>query len=208
MPPLDDSYSFRSIPRRPPQVPHVSFPPSTCHFYYKRFRVVIGLRLVLQPYPRLQPVNDFCSSGQRFALGLVGSPNPASFRFHLTMDTLAFGYVLPTTGRTPDLHRLETCAAGRTRKKESAEISAGPFCLIVRSSSKWCLFQCHFSSEALLPRLFFRTPSSAVLLLRFFFCRLTKRTLSRNNDAPLPASYPLPSSVGSANFSPPHLTSW
>ena len=118
MPPLDDSYSFRSIPRRPPQVPHVSFPPSTCHFYYKRFRVVIGLRLVLQPYPRLQPVNDFCSSGQRFALGLVGSPNPASFRFHLTMDTLAFGYVLPTTGRTPDLHRLETCAAGRTRKAE------------------------------------------------------------------------------------------
>ena len=32
------------------------------------------------------------------------------------MDTLAFGYVLPTPGRTPDLHRLETCAAGRTRK--------------------------------------------------------------------------------------------
>ena len=30
------------------------------------------------------------------------------------MDTLAFGYILPTTGRIPDLHRLETCAAGRT----------------------------------------------------------------------------------------------
>ena len=161
MPPLDDGFSFRSIPRRPPQVPHVSFPPSTCHFYYKRFRVVIGLRLVLQPYPRLQPVNDFCSSGQRFALGLVGSPNPASFRFHLTMDTLAFCYILPTTGRIRDFNPLETCAAGRTRKKESAEISAGPFCLIVRSSSKWCLFQCCFSSEAL--------PSSAVLLLWFFF---------------------------------------
>ena len=123
MPPLDDSYSFRSIPRRPPQVPHVSFPPSTCHFYYKRFRVVIGLRLVLQPYPRLQPVNDFCSSGQRFALGLVGSPNPASFRFHLTMDTLAFGYVLPTTGRTPDLHRLETCAAGRTTNRNRRDLT-------------------------------------------------------------------------------------
>ena len=25
-------------------------------------------------------------------------PHPASFRFHLTMDTLAFGYILPTTG--------------------------------------------------------------------------------------------------------------
>ncbi|KLU68110.1 MAG: hypothetical protein RHS_6062 [Robinsoniella sp. RHS] len=31
------------------------------------------------------------------------------------MDTLAFGYILPTTGRIPDLHRLETCAAGRTK---------------------------------------------------------------------------------------------
>ncbi|RGQ35069.1 hypothetical protein DWY99_13065, partial [[Clostridium] leptum] len=38
------------------------------------------------------------------------------FRFHLTMNTLAFGYILPTTGRIPDLHRLETCAAGRTVK--------------------------------------------------------------------------------------------
>ncbi|WP_373237991.1 hypothetical protein, partial [Hungatella hathewayi] len=28
----------------------------------------------------------------------------------------AFGYILPTTGRIPDLHRLETCAAGRTKK--------------------------------------------------------------------------------------------
>ncbi|WP_215629843.1 hypothetical protein, partial [Hungatella hathewayi] len=27
-----------------------------------------------------------------------------------------FGYILPTTGRIPDLHRLETCAAGRTKK--------------------------------------------------------------------------------------------
>ena len=27
-------------------------------------------------------------------------PHPASFRFHLTMDTLAFGYILPTTGCT------------------------------------------------------------------------------------------------------------
>ena len=34
------------------------------------------------------------------------------------MDTLAFGYILPTTGRIPDLHRLETCAAGRTKKTD------------------------------------------------------------------------------------------
>ncbi len=41
-------------------------------------------------------------------------PHPASFRFHLTMDTLAFGYILPTTGRIRDFHPLETCAARRT----------------------------------------------------------------------------------------------
>ena len=46
-------------------------------------------------------------------------PHPASFRFHLAMDTLAFGYILPTTGRIRDLHPLETCAAGRTSKKEA-----------------------------------------------------------------------------------------
>ena len=142
MPPLDDSYSFRSIPRRPPQVPHVSFPPSTCHFYYKRFRVVIGLRLVLQPYPRLQPVNDFCSSGQRFALGLVGSPNPASFRFHLTMDTLAFGYVLPTTGRTPDLHRLETCAAGRTTEKSLYSANCETQGLFMKGVTEYWISRC------------------------------------------------------------------
>ena len=34
------------------------------------------------------------------------------------MDTLAFGYILPTTGRIRDFNPLETCAARRTRKKE------------------------------------------------------------------------------------------
>ncbi|MCB6351388.1 hypothetical protein, partial [[Clostridium] symbiosum] len=52
------------------------------------------------------------------------SPHPASFRFHLTMNTLAFGYILPTTGRIPDFHRLETCAAGRTDKKRSRQAAS------------------------------------------------------------------------------------
>jgi len=39
---------------------------------------------------------------------------PSSFRFHLTMDTLDFGCILPTVGRIRDFHPLETCAAGRT----------------------------------------------------------------------------------------------
>ncbi|MGO4972450.1 hypothetical protein ACTQ56_10810, partial [[Clostridium] aminophilum] len=42
------------------------------------------------------------------------------FRFHLAMDTLAFGYILPTTGRIRDFHPLETCAAGRTANKNPA----------------------------------------------------------------------------------------
>ena len=50
-------------------------------------------------------------------------PYPASFGFHLTMDTLAFGYILPTTGRIRDFHPLETCAAGRTNNREAAEHS-------------------------------------------------------------------------------------
>ena len=68
---------------------------------------------------------DFCSSDQRFARGLVGSPHPASLRFHLTMNTLAFGYILPTTGWIPDFHRLETCAAGRTTTKSGSPNTGG-----------------------------------------------------------------------------------
>ena len=43
-------------------------------------------------------------------------PHPASFRFRLTADTLAFGYLLPATRRIRVFHPLETCAAGRTYK--------------------------------------------------------------------------------------------
>ena len=64
---------------------------------------------------------DFCPSDQRFAHELVSSSYPASFRFEVTLDTLAFGYILPTTGRIRDFNPLETCAARRTRK-EACEI--------------------------------------------------------------------------------------
>lgn len=46
-------------------------------------------------------------------------PHPASFRFRLATDTLAFGYLLPTTGRIRGFHPLETCAAGRTKQNPS-----------------------------------------------------------------------------------------
>jgi hypothetical protein len=49
-------------------------------------------------------------------------PHPASFRSHLVVDTLAFGCILPTTGRIRDFHPLETCAAGRTSIQNPAEL--------------------------------------------------------------------------------------
>lgn len=62
-------------------------------------------------------------------------PHPASFRFHLTVDTLAFGYILPTTGRIRDFNPLETCAAGRTTKK-SAQLTATHSIHHLRTSAK------------------------------------------------------------------------
>ena len=47
--------------------------------------------------------------------------HPASFRFRLTTDTLAFGYLLPATGRIRVFHPLETCAAGRTMHSNHTE---------------------------------------------------------------------------------------
>src|SRR5699024_11110801 len=67
---------------------------------------------------------DFYSSDQRFARRLVCSPHPASFRFAVTCNTLAFGYILPATGRIRDLHPLETCAARRTTTAKSPGVPA------------------------------------------------------------------------------------
>ena len=41
---------------------------------------------------------------------------PASFRFPVTRDTLALGYILPAVGRIRDFHPLERALAGRTKK--------------------------------------------------------------------------------------------
>lgn len=52
-------YVLQRLPHRPPWVPHVSFTPSTCLIYPIRFRVAIGLYLVLQTYPRMRPYMRF-----------------------------------------------------------------------------------------------------------------------------------------------------
>ena len=68
-------------------------------------------------------------------------PHPASFRFHLAMDTLTFGYILPTTGRIRDLHPLETCAAGRTLIKQTTANAAA--CVFLEFRQK-----CRLNSKA------------------------------------------------------------
>ena len=40
---------------------------------------------------------------------------PASFRFPVTQDTLALGYILPAVGRIGDFHPLKHAPAGRTK---------------------------------------------------------------------------------------------
>ena len=54
---------------------------------------------------------------------------PASSRSHLAVGTLAFGCILPTTGRIRDFHPIETCAARRTKSKEHP-VSGMPFPLL------------------------------------------------------------------------------
>ena len=45
---------------------------------------------------------------------------PASFRFSVTRDTLALGYILPAVGRIRDFHPLKHAPAGRTIKAKTA----------------------------------------------------------------------------------------
>ena len=44
---------------------------------------------------------------------------PSFFRFHLTVDTLDLGYILPTAGWIRDLHPLERALTGHTRHKRA-----------------------------------------------------------------------------------------
>lgn len=46
---------------------------------------------------------------------------PASFRFPVTQDTLALGYILPAVGRIRDFHPLKHAPAGRTVMKHGNE---------------------------------------------------------------------------------------
>ena len=65
-------------------------------------------------------------------------PHPASFRSHLTVDTLAFGCILPTTGRIRDFHPLETCAARRTTKNTPETHVSEVFMLFLQTAVNVC----------------------------------------------------------------------
>ena len=57
---------------------------------------------------------------------------PASFRFPVTQDTLALGYILPAVGRIGDFHPLKHAPAGRT-KNATKTGSHSYFCRILNS---------------------------------------------------------------------------
>ncbi|WP_314965583.1 hypothetical protein, partial [Oribacterium sinus] len=59
--------------------------------------------------------------------------------FEVTLDTLAFGYILPTTGQIRDFNPLETCAARRTSKGRWLFSTICLF-LFTKLSSKPCRF--------------------------------------------------------------------
>ena len=67
----------------------ILFPSYVCPIYLGRFRIVIGLRFLLQSYPHSQ-------ASYRISVRQTRCLPPASSRFRLAADTLAFGCNLPT----------------------------------------------------------------------------------------------------------------
>ena len=91
------------------------------------------------------------------------------------MNTLAFGYILPTTGRIPDFHRLETCAAGALAKQGESKIRIPP-CLYASTFAFFKLSSGYFQNFQLFLCLFLLLKISALLemlqrLLFLFFSR-------------------------------------
>lgn len=116
-------------PMRSPRVSSHSFPPSTCRIYATEFRIAIGLRLGVQPYPSAAP--DAISVRQ--ARGLPR----ASFRPHLTMVPLLSAMCFPLSGCTRDFHPLECAHAWRTRQKALRRSSGGGPFRLAHEQVRW-----------------------------------------------------------------------
>ena len=92
----------------------------------------MGLRLVLQPHP-------LCTALYAISVRRLGTLPAASFRFHLTMDTLAVRLTLPTTKRVVDFHHQAITHGGRT-KKGTRPLSVGCQTLLLSANNiKLCV---------------------------------------------------------------------
>ena len=105
IPPPYDGSSTRQVTRYP-RVGRTTFIPYARRIYFLIFRVTIGLRILWPPRP------DEAAS---YALRIprAGTLRTASFRFHLTTDTLAVRLTIPATRvrrglAPPSVHRGTT----------------------------------------------------------------------------------------------------
>ena len=95
------------------------------------------------------------------------------------MDTLAFDCILPTTGRIPDFHRLETCAAGRTEKRSTRKRMLQTFLLLPRRGSSQVSCLTIHSSFPYFSRYFFGVmPSSSRKTWMKWLCEEKPRRLA------------------------------
>ena len=101
-------------------------------------------RVLTHSFPLMSAVSTANGSVQLLGFDLFGSLTPAyslytisvrqtrvlpppSFGFHLAMDTLGFGCILPTAGRIRDFHPLERALAGRTKEEGTTYRNVVPF---------------------------------------------------------------------------------
>ena len=79
---------------------------------------------------------------------------PASFRFPVTQDTLALGYILPAVGRIGDFHPLKHAPAGRTKKRFTAPNGAVNLISIYIRDKKLIilLYQLYFEMSIIIPK--------------------------------------------------------
>ena len=100
--PLNDSSTWQAD--RSPRVRRATFIPYTRRIYFYIFRVIIGLWILLPPRPDV-------AASYAVAVRRAGTLLTASFRFHLTVDTLAVRLTVPITrvcrGLSPPSHSVK-----------------------------------------------------------------------------------------------------
>ena len=108
-------FSLFPMSVRPPQIRAKLSILCLLHLHHP-FRIAIGLQFVLKPYPQVHALYEDSVRQTRYL-------PPASFRFHLTIDTLALGYAIPAIRARSDLHPLANAHAERT--KNGSETDTG-----------------------------------------------------------------------------------